>query len=331
MRTRTLRDRRSLRAARRRTARAHRRGSARSARGCRAAVARAVVDDEVAVRGRHDGAAARARPSARRDRRARRPTAECRRAPVAPGDRGSGRCSRRSATPSGCVRLRYASDARAMARSASGSPRADDELRRQRAPHRCPAAGCGRSRTPSRCRGSVGDRRRRRASAHARDELAMIRRRSKCALPWMRAADRARRAGPRLEAGQAVPDRPAHEAVDRDAGVGAHAVRRPSASIVAAARPHDQAADAGVGDEHVRAAAEHRHAHARRRARRRTSTISRRARLDEPVRRTADLEGRQRRERRVAPHAIGAEPPSMSALRSPTTPGVTRAASRRSC
>ena len=41
-----------------------------------------------------------------------------------------------------------------------------------------------------------------------------------------RAADRARRSCPRFEARQAAPDRPAHQAVDRDAGFGADAVRR---------------------------------------------------------------------------------------------------------
>ena len=43
-------------------------------------------------------AALRGRPSARRDRRARRPTTECRPAPDRAPGRGSGRCSRRSAT-----------------------------------------------------------------------------------------------------------------------------------------------------------------------------------------------------------------------------------------
>ena len=59
-------------------------------------------------------------PSARRDRPARRPTAECRPArDRAPGP-DSGTCSPALGSASGCVRLRYASDARAIARSASG-------------------------------------------------------------------------------------------------------------------------------------------------------------------------------------------------------------------
>ncbi len=79
-----------------------------------------------------------------------------------------------------------------------------------------------------------------------------------------RAADGAGRAGPGLEPGQPAPDRPAHQAVDRDAGLGPHRVRRRSASTPceraaarrrrARPRPH----------QHVRAAAKDGDRHARR-------------------------------------------------------------------
>ena len=67
---------------------------------------------------------------------------------------------------------------------------------------------------------------------------------------------------------------------------------------------HDSAQTA-VGNEHVRAAAENRHGQAARApGRERVVMSSRGARLHEPVGATADLERRDRRERRVALHAL---------------------------
>ena len=124
---------------------------------------------------------------------------------------------------SGCVRLRKASDARATARSASGSPGAHAEGRRAARPRRCAAGGCGRSRTPSRRRRARGRRRRARPPPPRRRSRRSSRP-WKCALPWTAPPDRAGRARPLGEAGEAVADRVAHEAVHRDAGLGADAV-----------------------------------------------------------------------------------------------------------
>ena len=73
-----------------------------------------------------------------------------------------------------------------------------------------------------------------------------------------RAADRPRRARPGFEAGAAVSDRPAHQAVDRHRGVGPDCARRrpactspPRGRITSPRTPR-------VGDQHVRSAAEHR-------------------------------------------------------------------------
>ena len=144
------------------------------------------------------------------------------------------------------------------------------------------------------------------------------------------AADRAGRARPRLEARAAVIDRPAHEAVDRDRGVGAD-VPLVDRAHVAAARADHEAAHAGVRHEHVRSAAEHRHRHARRaRQRQRRHDLVAAARLDQPVGRAADAKRRQRRERHVGAQPIGAERlRAEAASRSLTAPPTPRPPSAR--
>src|SRR5439155_1640144 len=84
--------------------------------------------------------------------------------------------------------------------------------------------------------------------------------------------------------------------------------RSAAGSHLAAAGTDDQSANARVGHEHVRSAAEDGHADAlaARESQRRDDLVGT-ARLDQPFRRTADLEGRQRRERDVRPYPIGAE------------------------
>ena len=128
---------------------------------------------------------------------------------------------------SGCVRLRNASDSRAAARSAAGSPGDDAEHRRQQ-----DLAGLLQAAA------IVAERHRRRrhvdastpsrvASRTSVDEIA-DQPAAEVRVAEDRAADGARRAGPRLETGAAVVDRPAHEAVDRDRGVRADVRRRRS-------------------------------------------------------------------------------------------------------
>ncbi len=161
------------------------------------------------------------------------------------------------ADSSGCVRLRNASDSRATARSASGLPWPTRKSADEHDLAACDAGGCSRSRTPSR-RPARPD-----APAAVDRACALVDQLAdqpplKVRVAVDRAADRARRSGPGLEAGDAAVDRPAHQAVDRDAGIGADARlvqpprprRRGSGSPVRAARRRRQ---------HVRAAAEHRH------------------------------------------------------------------------
>ncbi len=121
------------------------------------------------------------------------------------------------------------------------------------------------------------------------------------------AADRPRRARPRLESGQASPDRPANEVVQAHAGIGANA-GLPLQDDRAAVNPNDDAANPGVAHQDVRAAAED----GRRQAclrRNRDHPCERRGvvNLDEVVRRPAHPERRERRQRRLAPHALGAK------------------------
>ncbi len=121
------------------------------------------------------------------------------------------------------------------------------------------------------------------------------------------AADRAGRPGPRLESRQAVRDQPAHETVDRHRRIRAHAIRRLTNDLPAA-RPQHEAADASVADEHIRPAAEHGDGHVMRcRGTHRSDDLVTRSRLDQRVRRPADLERRHGRQRRVAQHATGAK------------------------
>ena len=90
----------------------------------------AVVDDEVGVRRRHARVVRLSHPSIPPCRRARRPTMGCRRGPRRGRDPGSEKCSPALAESSGCVRLRKASDSRAVARNAIGVAGGDNEVGR---------------------------------------------------------------------------------------------------------------------------------------------------------------------------------------------------------
>ena len=180
--SRSRRDTRSPRAARRRSCSRTARGTARSARGCPRAVARALVDDEVAVRRRDARAADAPRPSARRDRPARRPTTECRPAPRRGPAPDSERCSRRSACRAAASACGTPATARAVARSAAGSPRDDAKHRRQQHLARSlqPAAIVAERHRRRRRRRAT---RRRGARAARRSTSSPISRPPKCALP----------------------------------------------------------------------------------------------------------------------------------------------------
>ena len=126
---------RTPRARRPRPAVRHRNARARVARGASmsARMSRAVAPPSLTMKfacTRRDRARRRSDgPSGPRDRPARRPTPA---RPPAPRSRARIRILKTQpalGSASGCVRLRCASDARAVARSASGSPRADRELR----------------------------------------------------------------------------------------------------------------------------------------------------------------------------------------------------------
>ena len=114
------------------------------------------------------------------------------------------------------------------------------------------------------------------------------------------AAHRPRGAGPGLEAGAAVRDCPAHQAVDRHAGIGADEIASDHVDP-AAARTDDQTGHAAIGHEHVRSAAEHGDRHAVGMGRRggRPPASRRRAAAISHSCRAADLEGRERCQRRI--------------------------------
>src|SRR5439155_998099 len=76
------------------------------------------------------------------------------------------------------------------------------------------------------------------------------------------AADGAGRACPRLQAGAAMINRPPHQAVDADRGVGAD-VTVVNLTNLAGPRPNDQATHTRIRNEHVRSAAEDRDRHLR--------------------------------------------------------------------
>ena len=120
-------------------------------------------------------------------------------------------------------------------------------------------------------------------------------------------ADRARRPGPRLQSRAPVIDGPADQPVDGHGGIRPNAVAAIERHL-AAARTDDQPADAAIGHQHVRSTAQHRHRHAgRARQFERRHQLVAAPRLDQPFRRAADLERRERRQRHVRPQAIGAE------------------------
>src|SRR4029079_5538422 len=97
------------------------------------------------------------------------------------------------------------------------------------------------------------------------------------------AADSTRRTCPGFQAGKAVTDQPAHEAVDRDGSVGAD-MGAVLPLDVSAARPYDDATDASIGHEHVGATAEHRNGHTVEvREAEDINGFRRRARLDEQI------------------------------------------------
>ena len=167
------------------------------------------------------------------DERAGRPR-DARPAPRRAPAPDSERCSRRSASRAAASACETPAT-RARSRAAPpGSPSVDAEVGRRGGPRASAAGGCGRSRTPSRrlARQTISSVARGRASRVV-DELA-DEPAAEVRVAEDRAADRARRAGPRFEAGHAVADRPPHEAVDRHAGVRANA--RP-ASIRATSPP----------------------------------------------------------------------------------------------
>ena len=181
------------------------------------------------------------------------------------------------------------------------------------APRRSAAAGCDRSRTPSRRRHvrRPSPSRRRQPDAGRRDRRSAGRR--KCALPKI-----APPTVPGVPAHASSPAqpwmmRPAHQPVDRHRRVGSHAIRARSAAISPPrgriTRPRTPASDTSTFDPPpsivtgTPAAC----------ASRAPSTISSlRPRLDEPVGRTADLERRERRER----HASAARDPRRTRRRS---------------
>ena len=114
----------------------------------------------------------------------------------------------------------------------------------------------------------------------------------------------ARRAGPLGEAGEAVADRVTDEAVQGDPGLGPDAVG--GERLDAPAMPaHDQAPDAGVTDQDVRAPAEPRQGDARRaREPQRREGLVGRPHFDQEVGRTPDPERREGGEGRLPPHAV---------------------------
>ena len=274
--TRSRRDRRSLRAARRRSARARRRRhrsiSARMSRGRRGAV----VDDEVAVRRRHARAA---------DRRALQP---------GPIDQRAGR-PRDAVRHAVASRLRILKDAAGARRVERLRPLAKRQRRARRRAQRRRIARPTRE-TPPTSRTSprvlqaaaiVAERHRRRAArrsiAPSRDASRTLgdeiadEAAAEMRVAEDRAADGARRPGPRFEPGAAVVDRPAHQAVDRHRGIGADVRRRRSARTSPPRGRITSPRTPRVRHQHVRSAAEHRHRHAGRRARAAAPRRSRRS------------------------------------------------------
>ena len=150
------------------------------------------------------------------------------------------------------VRQRVPGDGTQVLGLAAGRPGSPPRRR----PRASGAAGCSRRRTPLPAR-HVVDLAIAVHQADLHDVLADVAP-AEVRVAVNGAADRARRAGPRLQSGQAVRDRPAHESVDGEACIRANRVRS-DLLHVSAAQPHHQAVDSRVGDEQVRAAAEHRH------------------------------------------------------------------------
>ena len=120
-------------------------------------------------------------------------------------------------------------------------------------------------------------------------------------------ADRAWRSGPRLEAGNPVTDRPAHQTIDGHASVGANACRV-DPSDFPTVDADDESPQAGVGDEYVRSATEDGDRQAElARDLQRTADVLAAARVNQPVRPATDFERRERRQRRVMLYACVAE------------------------
>src|SRR5262245_31639668 len=119
-----------------------------------------------------------------------------------------------------------------------------------------------------------------------------------------RTANGTRRSGPRFEASRTVDNRPADETVNRDGGIGAHADPVHPRNL-AALRMHDEAFDAGVGNQHIRAAAEERDRHTRlARDVERGDDLIAAAWLDKPFRWSAHPEGCEHAERDVLADAL---------------------------
>ena len=126
-------------------------------------------------------------------------------------------------------------------------------------------------------------------------------------VPVERPAHRPRRPRPLGEAGEAVGDRVAHEAVHRHPGLGPHAVRRDEVDP-APVEARDQAADAAVADEDVRAPSQPGERHAG--LARETHGDQRlfgRAHLGQEIGRSPHPERRERGEGRLPAHAVLAE------------------------
>ena len=175
-RTRTRRDRRSRLRSVDAESLAHRRAASLDERADFGGVAPPSLTMKLPCVGETQRAAHRARPSARRDRPARRPTAECPSGTVHAG-RGiledAAGARRRQRLRALAIRQRRPRDGAQR----GGIARADAEVRRQHDLAACAAAGCGRSRTPSRRRG------RRRPIAVAAAPAARRRRRSPIQAP----------------------------------------------------------------------------------------------------------------------------------------------------
>ena len=130
-------------------------------------------------------------------------------------------------------------------------------------------------------------------------------------------------------------NRPPHQAVDADRGVGAD-VTVVNLTNLAGPRPNDQATHTRIRNEHVRSAAEDRDRHLRAMSQRqRRHDLAAAARLDQPIGGAADAKRRERRQRHILLNAIaegGAQHLAESVTRLAHDPAAASTAiSARSC